>query len=102
MNAVIMDNVEVGDECIIGALWFVPEGMKIPKRKVVVGNPAKIVKDVTDDMAKWKTEGTKIYQALPKQLHETLKECDPLREIPGDMPEYKIDYRTWGDTKYFL
>lgn len=69
------------------------------KRKVVVGNPAKIVKDVTEEIAKWKTEGTKIYQALPKQLHETLKECDPLHEIPGDMPEYKNDYRTWGDTK---
>ncbi len=99
MNAVIMDNVEVGDDCIIGALCFVPEGMKIPNRKVVVGNPAKIVKDVTDEMAKWKTEGTKIYQALPKQLHETLKECEPLRDIPDNMPEYKINYKTWGDTK---
>ncbi|MDZ7767422.1 MAG: transferase hexapeptide repeat family protein [Melioribacteraceae bacterium] len=77
MNAVVMDNVEVGEECVIGALCFVPEGMKIPNRKVVVGNPAKIVKDVTDEMAKWKTEGTKLYQTLPKQLHETLKECDP-------------------------
>jgi len=99
MNAVVMDNVEVGEECIIGALCFVPERMKIPNRKVVVGNPAKIVKDVTDEMTKWKTEGTKIYQALPKQLHETLKECEPLRDIPDNMPEYKIDYKTWGDTK---
>src|SRR6185436_5808309 len=41
MNAVIMDNVTVGEGSIIGALTFVPEGMKIPKRKIAVGNPAK-------------------------------------------------------------
>jgi len=50
MNAVLMDNVEVGDRCIIGALTFVAEGMKIPELKVVVGNPAKIIKDVSDEM----------------------------------------------------
>lgn len=99
MNAVVMDNVEVGEECIIGALCFVPEGMKIPNRKVVVGNPAKIIKDLTDEMAKWKTEGTKIYQALPKQLHKTLKECEPLREIPLNRPTEMIEYKTWGKTK---
>ena len=99
MNAVVMDNVVIGEECVIGALCFVPEGMKIPNRKVVVGNPAKIIKDVTDEMAKWKTEGTKIYKALPKQLHETLKECKPLREIPLNRPTEMIEYKTWGKTK---
>lgn len=99
MNAVIMDNVEVGDECIIGALTFVPEGMKIPKRKVVVGNPAKIVKDVSDEMIAWKTKGTELYQQLPKQLHETLKECEPLREEPEDRKEQEMGYEPWRNTK---
>lgn len=95
MNSVIMDNVEVGDECIIGALCFVPEGMKIPKRKVVVGNPAKIIKDVSDKMAEWKTEGTKIYQSLPKQLHETLHECEPLREASTEVDNEEKYYKNW-------
>jgi len=82
MNSVIMDNVEIGDECIIGALTLVPQEMKIPARKVVVGNPAKIVKDVSDEMIAWKTEGTKLYQQLPKECYETLKPCEPLREKP--------------------
>lgn len=99
MNAVVMDNVDVGEECIIGALCFVPEGMKIPNRKVVVGNPAKIVKDVPDEMVKWKTEGTKIYQALPKKLHKTLKECEPLREATDEIPHMDIDFKTWKDYK---
>lgn len=96
MNSVIMDNVKIGDECIIGALTFVPEGMEIPIRKVAVGNPAKIVKDVSDEMISWKTKGTELYQQLPKQLHETLKECEPLREEPADQKEPKMGYETWG------
>src|ERR1051325_7954207 len=68
MNAVVMDNVTVGDGSIIGALSFVPEGMEIPERKIVVGNPAKIIKDVTDEMIEWKTKGTKLYQQLPAEL----------------------------------
>ncbi|MFD2531887.1 acyltransferase [Gracilimonas halophila] len=99
MNAVVMDNVKVGKESIIGALAFVPEGMEVPDRKVVVGNPAKIVKDVTDEMAAWKTKGTGLYQKLPKELHETLKECEPLREVPDGRKDQEMGYETWGSKK---
>ena len=99
MNAVIMDNVTVGKECIVGALAFIKEGMEIPDRKVVVGNPAKIVKDVTDKMAEWKTEGTGWYQRLPKQLHDTLMECEPLREVPDGRKDQSGEYQTWGKQK---
>ncbi len=99
MNAVVMDRVTIGTECVIGALAFLKEGMQIPNRKIVVGNPAKIVKDVTDEMADWKTEGTGWYQKLPSQLHETLKECKPLREIPHDRRDQTGDYKTWGSQK---
>ena len=99
MNAVIMDNVKIGSGCIVGALTFIKEGMEIPDRKVVVGNPAKIVKDVSDEMLDWKTEGTGWYQRLPKELHETLKECEPLRKIPEDRKDQNSDYETWGKSK---
>lgn len=82
MNAVVMDNVVIGAGCIVGALCFVPAEMQVPERKVVVGNPAKIVKDVSDDMLAWKSEGTALYQALPAQLRATLQAVDPLREKP--------------------
>ena len=99
MNAVIMDNATIGAECIVGALTFVPANMRIPERKVVVGNPARIVKDVSDDMIAWKTEGTRLYQALPKQLYETLKPCEPLREVPPGRREQQMSYRTWPETR---
>ena len=95
MNAVVMDNVVIGKECIVGALCFVPQDMVIPDRKVVVGNPAKIVKDVSDEMINWKTEGTKLYQALPKELYSTLKPCDPLREVPKDRQKMEVSYKPW-------
>src|SRR5678810_515932 len=81
MNAVIMDNAFVGAECVVGALTFVPADMQIPARKVVVGSPAKIVRDVTDDMLHWKTEGTRLYQSLPARLQASLTPCEPLRRI---------------------
>ena len=99
MNATIMDNASVGAECIVGALTFVPSEMQIPPRKVVVGNPARVVKDVTDEMIAWKTEGTKLYQSLPARLHETLRECEPLRELPDDRKAQQTTYRTWQETR---
>ena len=94
MNSVILDNVTIGDNSIIGALTLVPEGMQIPARKVVVGSPAKIVKDVTDEMLKWKTEGTKIYQQLPKDMHTTFKPCEPLRSVPKFRKVQPVFYHT--------
>jgi carbonic anhydrase/acetyltransferase-like protein (isoleucine patch superfamily) len=78
MNAVLMDDVVVGAESIIGALAFVPQGMQIPPRSVVVGNPAKIVKAVSDEQIAWKTEGTGWYQRLPQECEKSLKACEPL------------------------
>jgi len=80
MNAVIMDEVELGDECIVGALSFIKQGEKFPSRSLIAGNPAKILKQVSDEMMNWKIEGTKLYQQLPAQCLETLKLCEPLRE----------------------
>ena len=99
MNAVVMDNAVVGENAIVGALCFVPEGMEIPQRKIAVGNPAKIVKDVTDEMIVWKTKGTELYQSLPAELHTTLKPCDPLREIPAKRKTQSGTYKTWNKTK---
>lgn len=81
MNSVIMDNVQLGDECIVGALTFIKEGTVVPPRSVVAGNPGKIIKEVSEKMLQWKTAGTALYQALPAELAEYLRPCEPLREI---------------------
>jgi phenylacetic acid degradation protein len=93
MNAVIMDNAVIGENCIVGALCFVPADTVIPDRKVVVGNPAKIVKDVSDEMVEWKTEGTKLYQQLPQDCYASLIPCEPLRSIPENRPKQADFYK---------
>lgn len=98
MNSVIMDSVQVGKECIIGALCFVPSGMIIEDRKIVVGNPAKIVKDVSDELAAWKTQGTALYRALPEQCRASLLPAVPLRTIPKNRVAQKSDYKPWKES----
>lgn len=99
MNSVIMDDAVIGDECIIGALTMVPAEMIIENRKVAVGNPAKVVKDVSDEMIKWKTMGTQLYQQLPADCYATLKACEPLRRMPAYRPKQQDIYKTWGENK---
>jgi len=99
MNAVIMDNVILGDESIVGALSFVKANEVIPARSLLVGNPAEIIKQVSDKMLSWKTEGTKIYQQLAAAMNNEWKVCEPLREIPGQEFNEDLNYKTWDEIK---
>ena len=100
MNSVIMDDCNIGDECIIGALCFIKGEMNIPNRKIVVGNPAIIKDEVSDEMISWKTKGTELYQDLPNECYTLMKVCEPLREIEKNRKEkQKNIFKTWKKTK---
>lgn len=94
MNAVVMDNVQLGDESIAGALTFIKEGMKIPPRSIIVGNPGKIVKQVSDEMLAWKTEGTELYQQLSVEMRKEWKPCEPEKDTE------KTDISEIADSEY--
>ena len=102
MNAVIMDNVIIEDECIIGALTLIIADTIIPSRSVVVGNPGKIIKQVTDDMLAWKSAGTDLYMQLPKEMQSSWKECVvdnvSLSNEKIASPNTTV-YKTWNKTK---
>ncbi|MGV6861622.1 MAG: acyltransferase [Putridiphycobacter sp.] len=99
MNAVVMDDVVLGKECIVGALAFVPAKKEFESRSLIVGNPAKKIKEVSDEMIKWKTMGTQLYQSLPKQCFDSLKPCEPLRAVEKDRPKQEAMYQTWNEIK---
>ncbi|SHE51137.1 phenylacetic acid degradation protein [Psychroflexus salarius] len=99
MNSVIMDDAEIGEESIVGAMAFVKAETVIPNRSLVVGNPAKVIKLVSDEMIAWKSAGTKLYQQLPSDCHKTLKEVEPLREIPENRPKQEDFYQTLQEMK---
>ena len=99
MNAVVMDEAVIGDECIIGALSFIKAGEQIPPRSLVAGNPGRIIKTVSDDMLRWKTQGTRLYQSLPASCYESLEACEPLREVPAERPAQEVLLHTWQQIK---
>ncbi len=109
MNAVIMDHAVIGAGAIVGALSLVREGMQVPERMIAVGNPARVVKPVSDEMLEWKSEGTRLYQQLPAELHATLREVEPHRppdrqsavppDGPPDRPSASPPYQTWQQRK---
>jgi carbonic anhydrase/acetyltransferase-like protein (isoleucine patch superfamily) len=96
MNSVIMDNVVLGDECIVGALSFIKADEVFEPRSLIVGNPAKKIKVVSDDMIAWKTKGTALYQALPAEMKANWQPCEPLRSVPDNRPSQEVLYTTWN------
>ena len=99
MNAVIMDDVHIGEESIVGALSFISANTQIPRRSLVVGNPGKVIKEVSDEMIAWKTKGTALYQALPQEMRAHWRACAPLSELPAERPSQAALYETWNAIK---
>lgn len=84
MNAVIMDEAEVGESAIVAAAAFVKAGMTIPPRSLAVGAPAKVVRELSEEELNWKVSGTQTYQELTRRSRATLRPCTPLPEAePG-------------------
>lgn len=99
MNAVIMDDADIGDESIIGALSFVKANEIVAPRSLMAGNPAKLIKQVTDEMLSWKTKGTRLYQQLPSECFESLQPVEPLSELPPNRPQQDKLFETWAKIK---
>jgi phenylacetic acid degradation protein len=99
MNAVIMDNAVLGDECIVGALSFIKAAEVFEARSLIVGNPAKRMREVSDAMIRWKTAGTELYQQLPHQMATAWAPCEPLTEVPEGYGNAGDEhYRAWNQT----
>jgi len=48
IQAVVMNGAIVGKDCLVGAGALVPEGKTYGERKLILGSPAKIVRELTD------------------------------------------------------
>ncbi|TAF55867.1 MAG: transferase hexapeptide repeat family protein [Sphingobacteriia bacterium] len=95
MNAVVMDDVVLGEGCIVGALSFVPAEKQFEACSLIVGNPAQKIKTVSEEMLAWKSAGTRLYQSLPADMRAHWQETQPLTSLPADRPNQDILYATW-------
>jgi phenylacetic acid degradation protein len=86
MNAVVMDEAEVGERAIVAACAFVPAGMRIAEQTLVAGVPAKVIRLLKDEEVAWKRTGTETYQDLTRRCLATLTEVQPLAQVEANRP----------------
>jgi phenylacetic acid degradation protein len=84
MNAVVMDEAEIGAQAIVAACAFVPAGKRVAPRSLVAGIPAKVVRELRDEEIAAKLGGTQAYQELTGRCLASLRETEPLASVePG-------------------
>jgi carbonic anhydrase/acetyltransferase-like protein (isoleucine patch superfamily) len=74
MGAVLLQKVVCEKGVIIAAGSIVPQGTHIPAGKLVAGNPAKIIKDVSRELEAYVTLGVEEYKKLTRLYRQTMKE----------------------------
>ena len=86
MNAVVMDEAEVGAYSIVAACAFVRAGLKLPEKSLVAGLPAKVMRALSEEEMAWKLGGTHHYQDLSRRCHASLQEVQPLSAREPNRP----------------
>ncbi len=99
MNAVIMDEAEIGENCIVGAMAFVKGENKFAARSLIVGSPAKVIRELSEKEINWKSQGTEIYQQLAIRSQQSMQETTPLHKPEPNRGKIKIDYKTLAALK---
>ena len=69
-HATLLDYAEIGEFCVVGAGALVPQGMNIPDRTFVVGVPAKIKGEVSDERIAITKQSVDIYVQMSKEYKE--------------------------------
>src|SRR5690606_30561293 len=86
MNAVVMDQAVIGESSVVAAMAFVKVGQQIPARSLVVGSPARVVREMSDDDVARKSYGTRQYQRLTTRCLKTMQAVAPLAQAEDDRP----------------
>jgi len=89
MNAVVMDEAEIGEAAILAACAFVPAGYKVPARSLAAGMPVKVKRELTEQEIAWKREGTETYQDLTRRSLASLVEVTPFTAVESNRPRVK-------------
>ena len=89
MNAVVMDDAKIGAESFVAASSFVRAGFQCEPRSMLMGIPAKFVREVTEQELGWKKTGTDEYIELVERFASTVREIEPLAEEQEDRPRYQ-------------
>lgn len=89
MQAVVLDNAEVGPECLVAALSLVKSDLVAPARSLLAGNPARVVRQFEPAQVTWKNDGDGEYQRLAREALGDFVETPPLPAMEPDRPRVK-------------
>lgn len=76
MNAVVLNGAQIGKNCLIGANALVTENMVVPDGSLVLGSPAKVIKQLDDNAKNMLAEGASHYVHSNHQYKSELKQID--------------------------
>jgi len=76
MNSVILGGVKIGEDSIVAAGSILMEGMKVPPRSLVVGAPAKVVRQVNDKDIEWIKRSVSGYMEVLEEYKNGLNEWE--------------------------
>jgi phenylacetic acid degradation protein len=102
MNAVVMDDVTIGEDSIVAAAAFVKAGMQVPPRTLVMGAPARIARELSEQEIAWKTRGTREYQDLTVRSLATMTLTSPLADADRDRPRIVSHFEAMHKLKHEL
>jgi len=88
IGAIVMDDAVVEEEAFVGAASFVRAGFVVPRRTLVTGVPARVVRELKLEELAWKVTGTREYQQLTVRCLATLEACEPLTAPEPDRPSF--------------
>jgi len=73
MGSIICDGCEVGSGSFIGAGSLLTPGTVVPANKLALGNPARVIKDVSEQQKKFTNIAVQLYQGLCERYQTTIK-----------------------------
>lgn len=74
MGAVVLDGAEIGAESIVGAAALVTQGKSFPPRSMILGSPAKAVRELRPDEVEGLHEHARRYAELARRTKEGCRE----------------------------
>ncbi len=74
MGAVVLDGAEIGSESIVGAGALVTQGKKFPPRSMILGSPAKVARELTEEEATGLHHHAAEYAKLARRVKEGCEE----------------------------
>ena len=74
IGAIVLNGAVVGREALVGAGALVPEGMNIPLRRLALGVPARVVRELTDEEIKRSRTFAEHYVAQARMFLAARKE----------------------------